>query len=300
MSQPLLELDDVRIDFEGRCVLESVSLATSGDRIGLLGEGGYLLEALSGAADVASGAFRVLGLDIEEARKSSAFAVARPWQPRANVSVYDGLVLSALLAGCTHAAAKHRAARAIDCVGLGQLSRQKLTRRPRIDHYLAGLAEAALFEPEVVVIDWPIGLLEQDAWARYGTALSKLIQRRRWAAWVPAPARHAVEQSWIGALDQLLWVESGLCVEMSGKDSERVRALVVIDAVLDALPEGLEQVGLQLLPVRLVSLPGKQQSAYVVELSRDGFGRPITEPLLGWCDRNALPLSRLEPLDRGL
>jgi len=179
------------------------------------------------------------------------------------------------------------------------MTRQQSKRRPKVDYYLAGLAEAALFEPEVVVVDLPIGILEMDGWSRYGTALSRLIQHKRWLAWVSGPVRHAVEHSWIGALDQLLWVENGLSCELSATPAERVRTLVVIDAALDVLPEGLDTEELRLAPIRLASPYGEKRTAFVVELSKDAFGRPITEPLLGWCDRHSLPLFRLDPLDRG-
>jgi hypothetical protein len=299
MSHPVLELEDVRIDREGRCVLESISLCSSGDRIGLVGQGLFIFEALAGAADVTSGALRIGGRELAQARETGAFAIARPWPMRLHATLREGLILSALLGGCTNVAAKQRADRAIEALGLGHLSRQKLLRRPKADYYLAGLAEAALFEPEIVVVDWPIGLLEVDGWSRYGLALSRLIQHKRWLAWVPGPARHAVEQSWIGALDQLLWVENGLSVELSAMPSERVRTIVVIDRALDVLPEGLDVEALQLSPMRPASPHGEQRTAFVVELPRDEFGRPATDTLLGWCDRHNLPLSRLDPLDRG-
>lgn len=299
MSHPLLELDEVRIDCDGRCVLESVSLCSSGDRIGLLGQGRYIFDVLAGAAEVASGVVRIGGIDLAQAREASTFGVARPWPARCHATLREGLVLSALLGGCTNAAAKRRAELAIETLGIGQLTRQKLTRRPKVDYYLAGLAEAALFEPQVVVVDWPIGLLEPEAWSRYGLALARLIQHRRWLAWVPGPARHVVEQSWIGALDQLLWVEDGLSVELLRSPSSRVRTLVVIDAAIDVLPEGLEEAELKISPIRLASPFGERRTAFVVELPRDEFGRPFTEQLLSWCDRHGLPLFRLEPLDRG-
>jgi hypothetical protein len=299
MSYPLLELEDVRIDCNGQCVLESLSLRSSGDRIGLLGQGRFLFDALAGSADIVAGRLQIRGVEFERARESSLFAVARPWPTGSNVTVRDGLILSALLGGCMSSAAKRRADRAIEALGLGQLARQKLVRRPKVEQYLAGLAEAALFEPEIIVVDWPIGLLDPDGWVRFGTALSRLIQHKRWLAWVPGPARLSVEQSWIGALDQLLWVENGLSVEFGATAVDRVRCLVVIDAALDQLPEGLDQEGIRLEPIRLAAPFGERRRAFVVELARDEFGRPCSEPLLAYCDRHGLPLFRLEPLDRG-
>jgi hypothetical protein len=299
MSLPLLELDDVRIDFDGRCVLESVSLSSSGDRVGLLGQGNFVFEAMAGAADVRAGSFRIGGIELEQARESSSYAVARPWPARSNVTVREGLIVSALLGGCRSSDAKQRADRALDGLGIGHLTQQKLTRRPKVEHYLAGLAEAALFEPEAIVVDWPIGLLDSDGWSRFGTALSRLVQHRRWLAWVPGPGRLPVERAWILTLDQLLWVESGLSVEVGATTAERVRTLVVIGTTLDQLPEGLSEQGLVLQPIRLASPFGEQRAAFVVELPRDEYGRPCTEQLLGWCDRHSLPLLRLEPLDRG-
>lgn len=299
MSQPLLELDDVRIDLEGRCVLESMTLSTSGDRVGLLGSGRFILEALAGAADVVEGELRVAGVEIQRARDSNLFAVARAWPGQKQIRLRDGLTLAALMAGCTAQSAKGHVDRALALLGIEQLGQHKLNTRPRVEHHLAGLAEAALFEPKVVVIDWPIGLLDADSWVRYGTALARLVQHRRWLGYVPVPARLAAEQSWVGALDQLLWLENGMCVELQGSSTERVRVLVVLNASIDPLPPGLELAENRLERIRLAHPPSEPRTAFVLELPRDEYGRVMTDPVLAWCDRHGLPLCRLEPLDRG-
>jgi putative ABC transport system ATP-binding protein len=299
MSPPLLELSDVRIDLAGRPVLQSVTLCSSGNRIGLLGQGRFVFQALAGAADVVGGSVRIRGVELDAARESSLFGVAEPWSARPNMTMRDGLVLSALLGGCSSHDAKRRADRVVEQLGIGQLARQKLVRRTKVEHYLAGLAEAALFEPEIVVVDWPIGVLDADGWARFGTALSRLIQQKTWLAWVPGPARLPVESAWIGALDQLLWIEDGFGVDVGATPSEQVRTLVVVDASLDQLPPGLDQGPSQLSTVQF--LPGvfRPRSAFVVDLPRDEYGRPNTEAILAWCDHNGLALFRLEPLDHG-
>lgn len=299
MSLPLLELQDARIDVEGKCVLDGVTLSTSGERVGLLGQGRFLFDALGGAAEVVAGTIRVRGIELEEARQGSLFAVARPWPARSNVTLRDGLILSALLGGCSSSAAKIRADAALEALGIAPLGRQKLVRRPKVEHYLAGLAEAALFDPNVVVVDWPVGLLEAEGWARFGTVLSRLIQHRGWLAWVPGPARLPVESAWVGTLDQMLWIEDGFSVELGNSSSNQIRTLVVIDAAFEQLPEVSADGGLQIAPIRLATPQGERRTAFLVDLPRDEFGRPATDLVLGWCDRHGLPLFRLEPLDRG-
>lgn len=299
MSAALIELEDVRIDSEGRCVLDALNLRSSGDRIGLLGQGRHVFDVLSGTAEVVVGEFRVAGTELDRARESGLFAVARPWLDHTNVTLREGLIASGLLGGCTDANARQRADQALNLLGLEQMARSKLTGRTRVEHYLAGLAEAALFESPILVIDCPIGVLQAEAWVRYGMALSRLVQHRRWLAHVPAPARLPVERAWIGALDQLLWVEDGLCVELAAVSSERVKTLVVIDALLDQLPEGLETQAAGVQRIRLSRPAADRQTAFMMELPRDEYGRILTEPLLAWCDRHGLPLFRLDPLDRG-
>lgn len=299
MSLPLLQVDDVRIDLDGQCVLESVTLLTSGDRVGLLGHGRYLFEALAGTADVAHGELRVCGVEFQRARDSNVFAVARPWPAQASVRLRDGLELAALMAGGTVQTAKLQVSRALALLGIENLADHKLGGRTRVEHYLAGLAEAALFDPAVVVIDWPIGLLSPEGWVRYGTALARLVQHRRWLGYIPAPARLAAEQSWLGALDQLLWLENDACVELEVSSAQHIRTLVVLDALVDPLPEGLELGESRLERIRLGYPASDQRTAFVLDLPRDEYGRVVTDPVLAWCDRHSLPLFRLEPLDRG-
>jgi predicted ABC-type transport system involved in lysophospholipase L1 biosynthesis ATPase subunit len=299
MSATLLELDAARIDKQGRCVLEGVTLRADGDRVGLSGDGTYLLDVLSGAAELASGAMRVGGMPWEEAREAGVFGVARPWAERADVTLRDGLILSALLTGCTQRQAKQRAEDALNALGLSALAGQKWAKRPRVEHYLAGLVEAALVEPAIVVAELPIGLLEPDAWARYGSALSRLVQERRWLVCLPGPARLPVEQSWVSALDQLLWIENGIGVAVEPSATERVRTLVVVGGTLDVLPEGFDAPSLRLERVGLAARPGEPRTALIADLARDASGRACTEPVLEWCQRHALPIIRLEPLDRG-
>ncbi|HMA97014.1 MAG TPA: hypothetical protein VKP30_30225 [Polyangiaceae bacterium] len=299
MTAPLLELEDVRIDSGGRCVLEALHLSSSGDRIGLLGQGRPIFDALAGTAEVVSGELRVSGTDLDRARESALFGIARPWSERTSVSLRDGLIASGLLGGCAEAVARQRADQALNLLGMEQMARTKLSGRTRAEHYLAGLAEAALFEPPTVIIDWPIGVLPAEAWVRYGMALARLVQHRRWLAFVPAPARLPVERSWVGALDQLLWIENGLCLELGAGSSERAKTLVVIEGLFDALPEGLEAEATPVQRIRLSRPAADHQTAFVIDLPRDEFGRILTEPVLSWCDRHGLPLFRLDPLDRG-
>ncbi|HEY5955757.1 MAG TPA: hypothetical protein VIV60_04355, partial [Polyangiaceae bacterium] len=249
--------------------------------------------------DLVSGAMRIGGVPWEEAREAGVFSVARPWAERADVTLRDGLNLSALLAGCSPRQARERTDTALESIGLVGLARQRWVRRPKVEHYLAGLAEAAIVDSGIVVVQLPIGQLEPDAWARYGTALSRLVEDRRWIMCWPGPARLAVEQSWMGALEQLLWIENGMSVDMGTSANGRVRTLVVVGADLDVLPEGSDAEALRLERVGLARRPGEPRTALVADLSRDASGRPCTEPLLSFCHQHALPIFRLEPLDRG-
>lgn len=299
MTLPLLQLDDVRIDLEGQCVLECVTLLTTGDRVGMLGHGRYIFEALAGTAQVVHGELRICGAELERARDTGVFSVARPWPAQTRIRLREGLTLAALMAGSTAQTAKQQVERALALLAIEHLAEHKLGGRTRVEHYLAGLAEAALFEPTVVVIDWPIGLLSAEGWVRYGTALARLVQHRRWLGYIPAPARLPAEQSWLGALDQLLWLEDGTCVELEVESAQHIRTLVVLDALVDPLPEGIELPDGRLERIRLGYPASDQRTAFVLHLPRDEYGRVVTEPVLAWCDRHSLPLYRLEPLDRG-
>jgi ABC-type Mn2+/Zn2+ transport system ATPase subunit len=301
MTCPLLELKELRLERNSRTVLDATNLVSSGDRIGLLGEGRQVMAAFYGEATVTSGSFLVCGVELEQARRCNLFGLARPW-PRNGATAYpftvrEGLTLSAMLASSSETDARRRSDAALSQLGLSHFGNQRLGQRLGLEHYLAGLAEAALFESEVLVVDWPLGTLTAEGWARYGTALSRLLTKRRWLAWVSGPARLPVEQAWLGALDQLFLLDGELAVGIVPGTTHFVRTLLVLAATPAEVEQSAESLGLKLEPVGLRVAEGDARAAFVVELPKDEFGRPETSVLLEWCDRHQLAIDRLEPLD---
>ena len=69
MTCPLLELKELRLERNSRTVLDATNLVSSGDRIGLLGEGRQVMAAFYGEATVTSGSFLVCGVELEQARR---------------------------------------------------------------------------------------------------------------------------------------------------------------------------------------------------------------------------------------
>lgn len=301
MTKPLLELRDVRIDRDGCVLLESVSLVSSGNRVGLSGAARPVASAIFGDATVAEGEFLVSGVELERAKRDRLLGIARPWLDspgeRSTLTVGEGLRLSALLAGSGGKEAERRAREALDELGLSHLARHRLMPQPSVEQHLAGLAEAALFGSEVIALDWPIGLLSTEGWARYGTALSRLLANRRWIAWVSGPARLAVEGAWLGSLDQILHLDGALVAELGTAQPHFVRTLLVLEADPEALQEPLAALGLPLTPAKLGTSAGVKRAAFVVDLPSDHLGRPSTELVLAWSDEYQLPIVRLEPLE---
>jgi predicted ABC-type transport system involved in lysophospholipase L1 biosynthesis ATPase subunit len=298
MNAPLLELRAVQVERDGRRVLDAVNLVTSGERIGLLGEGRHIIAAFCGEATIASGSLLLCGVELEEARKTHLFGIARPWSNPANVTypftVFEGLVLSAMLAGYTEAESRKRTEFALSLLGLAHFGRHRLGKRVGLDHHLAGLVEAALFEPTVIVVDWPLGDLTADGWARYGTALSRLVSRRRWLTWVSGPARLPVEQAWVGALDQLFLLDGELSIGIVPGLTNTARTLLVLGVEASQVEPFFDTLGIKPEPVGLVATAGEAKSAYVLDLPTDEFGRVMTSTVLEWSDEHQLPIVRLE------
>ena len=300
MIAPLLELRDARIDAGERLVIEQLNLCSTAERVGLLGRGRAVFDALCGLVQLTEGDLLVGGVPFGEAMRSHRYACACPWPApgakRYDVTVFDGLVYSAMLAGCGAKEAQRRSSAALARLGLAHFAKQRLPARVGLEHYLAGLVEAALFDPEIVVVDWPIAVLTEEAWARYGTALSMLLGRRRFIAWVPGPARLPVERSWVGALDELLFLDGELSAKFATGGAHIMRILLVVAASPTQIQSAVDSSGLALSPVAIRAQTGVARAAFVVELAMDEFGRPCTETVLTWCDRHQLPIVRLEPL----
>jgi predicted ABC-type transport system involved in lysophospholipase L1 biosynthesis ATPase subunit len=301
MSAEVLELRDVTIEEEGRILLDGVSFRSTGERIGLSGAGEHVVQVLCGGARVSSGQILVDGVELEQATGSGVFGVATAWDApnsrKSKLTIEEGLTLSCLLAGDTASQARLRVRSAFQRLGLRHLAEQRLPARVGLDHHFAGLLEAALFEPKVIVVKWPIGTLSEEAWGRYGTALSLLVSQRRWIVWLTGPARLPVEQAWLGALDQVIYLERGMAAGYAPGTSAVARYLLVLEAPRDAETSPASSPGLLLTPAVLQGSAGAHRAAFVAELPRDEFGRPCTSILLSWCDRHQLPILRLEPLD---
>ncbi|MGC4068542.1 MAG: hypothetical protein QM784_28610 [Polyangiaceae bacterium] len=301
MSAAVLELRDVSIEEEGRILLDGVRFCSSGERIGLSGAGEHVVRALSGSARVSSGQILIDGIELDVAARSSVFGVATAWDSSAprksKLTIEEGLTLTCLLAGDTSGQARRRVRAAFDRLGLRHLAGQRLPARIGLDHHFAGLLEAALFEPKVVVVKWPIGTLFEEAWGRYGTALSLLVSQRRWIVWLTGPARLPVEQAWLGALDQVVYLERNMAAGYAPGTAAVARYLLVIETPREGAMSPESTPGLLLTPAVLRGNSDGNRAAFVAELPRDEFGRPCTSVLLSWCDRHQLPILRLEPLD---
>jgi cobalt/nickel transport system ATP-binding protein len=301
MTAPLLEFADLCLELDGRPVLDSIRFTSSGERIGLLGEGRHVLSALHGEVTVSSGKLLIAGVELDQARRTNLFGIARAWPDCGSVpyrfTVREGLTFAAMLSVGSETEARHRSDAALARLGLQHLGERRLGQRVGLEHYLAGLVEAALFEPPVVVVDWPMGVLNADAWARYGTALSRLVQKRRWIVGGAGPARLPVEQAWLGALDQLVFLDGSLCVGVPPGIAQFVRTLLVLAVEPATVERVSENLGFTLEPAAIRVRDGQSTAAYVVELPRDEYGRPCTSAILDWCDQYQLPIVRLEPLE---
>jgi hypothetical protein len=300
MSHALLELRGVILLERGEPITPAIDLVTTGERVGLRDRCTSLFGALTGELTVGVGEFLVEGIPLARARAEGIVALGCPLPGGAKSTVYEGLLLDARLYGYGLGDARRLVTRSLQELGLEKWARRCLGRGCGFDHYLAGLVHAQLFGAPVVAVKWPLGVFGADLWARYGAVLSRVLTGRRWIVALDRPIRLAVEEAWYNTLDEtVFWSERG--PSAIPLDACVARMWLVVHAGGEAQKLWLDELIRLALPIRPMPgiLPAADglSSAWLVDCPRDERGLPMTNTLLGCCDRHQVAVTRLCPLD---
>jgi ABC-2 type transport system ATP-binding protein len=167
---PIIELDQLRIEFGRRRILQDIKGALRGRCIGLLGPNGAgkttLIHTLLGFHRPSSGTARVFGRDIRTEIKEIRTHVG--YMPErdafiANQTCVHFVRLMAELSGLPSEAALERAHEALFYVGLGEARYRKLGTYSLGMKQLAKLAQAIVHGPRLIFLDEPTNGLDPPA-----------------------------------------------------------------------------------------------------------------------------------------
>jgi ABC-2 type transport system ATP-binding protein len=163
------ELDRLVVSLGGRSILDGLTGTLAGRAIGLLGPNGAgkstLINTLLGFHPAASGAVRVFGADVREAKALRRLIGYMP-ESDAFISHMTGVRFvryMAELAGLPAEAALERAHEAFFYVGLGEARYRKLGTYSLGMKQLAKLAQAIAHGPRLLLLDEPTNGLDPPA-----------------------------------------------------------------------------------------------------------------------------------------
>jgi ABC-2 type transport system ATP-binding protein len=170
MMKPVIELDNLRVDFGNRRILDDLKMTLSGKAIGLLGPNGAgkttLIHTLLGFHVPSSGTARIFGYDINaEAKRVRAVIGYMPERDAYidNITCVHFVRLMGELAGLPAEAALERAHEALFYVGLGEARYRKLGSYSLGMKQLAKLAQAIVHGPKLIILDEPTNGLDPPA-----------------------------------------------------------------------------------------------------------------------------------------
>jgi ABC-type cobalamin/Fe3+-siderophores transport system ATPase subunit len=205
VPEPLLHVEDLRVDVDGVPACDGLTARTTGDRVVVLGAPRALYEATCGRRPVVRGRLQVRGSAAAEAVREGIIAGA-PLDPPlpAKWTPLDYVTWSARLSGHTANDAKTFAKEAIALVQLGALATSTMDRM--VPHARRGvvLAAAIATGAAVIAVEDPLATLPEEvarSWARI--VVSALADR----SWMVFAARISLTSPLAMNADEALMVK---------------------------------------------------------------------------------------------
>jgi ABC-2 type transport system ATP-binding protein len=220
---PVIELDRLVVRLGGRTILDGLTGTLSGRAIGLLGPNGAgkstLINALLGFHAAASGAVRVFGADVREAKALRRLIGYMP-ENDAFISHMSGVRFvryMAELAGLPPEAALERAHEAFFYVGLGEARYRKLGTYSLGMKQLAKLAQAIAHGPRLVLLDEPTNGLDPEARTRMLQLVREIRDTGEVCVLISSHLLRDVEE----CCDQVLILKEGKIAAICNLEEER-------------------------------------------------------------------------------
>lgn len=183
---PVIELDQLRIEFGKRRILHDITGTLRGRCIGLLGPNGAgkttLIHTLLGFHPPTSGTARIFGRDIRTEAKAVRTLIG--YMPErdsfiANLTCVHFVRLMAELSGLPSEAALERAHEALFYVGLGEARYRQLGTYSLGMKQLAKLAQALVHGPKLIFLDEPTNGLDPPARTRMLELIREIRDSRK-------------------------------------------------------------------------------------------------------------------------
>lgn len=185
-ATPVIELRGLSVRLGNREVLREISGSFSGRTIGLLGPNGAgkstLISTLLGFWPIASGAARILGIDVKTDPKAiRAFVGYMPENDAfiSKMSAVSFIRLMAELSGLPSEMALERAHESLFYVGLGEARYRQLGTYSLGMKQLAKLAQAIVHGPKVLILDEPTNGLDPPARQRMIRLVKEMAETKK-------------------------------------------------------------------------------------------------------------------------
>jgi len=169
MSDPFISLQEVTKKFGPLTVIKNLNLdIAQGEFVSLLGPSGSgkttLLMILAGFEQPSSGAVIVAGEHIEKLppHRRNMGVVFQNYALFPHMNVYENIAFPLKMRHMAKAEIKTRVARALEMVQLALLADRKPSALSGGQQQRVALARALVFEPEVVLMDEPLGALDKN------------------------------------------------------------------------------------------------------------------------------------------
>ena len=287
-NEPLLLVEDLRVDVDDVPACDGLTLRTTGDRVLVLGAPRSLYQATVGLRPVVRGTLRVRGASASSAARDGIVAGA-PLDPPlpAKWTALEYVTWSSRLAGHSSGDARTFAKEAIALVQLGGMAATTLERLAPHARRGVVLAAAIATDAPVLVVEDPLAALPEEiarTWARI--IVAALADR----AWLVLAARVSLSSPLAMNADEALIVTStrvdaqGPPAEIAAKDR---RFVARIHGPLDALGARLGERGARMVV----------QGAQVMLDLGDSL---TTADLLGMCAELEATVVEMVPVARAL
>ena len=220
---PVIELDNLVVRLGGRTVLDGLDGALAGRAIGLLGPNGAgkstLINTLLGFHQPASGAARIFGTDVRQARSLRRQVGYMPENDAfiAHLSGVRFVRYMAELAGLPPEQALERAHEAFFYVGLGEARYRKLGTYSLGMKQLAKLAQAIAHGPKLLFLDEPTNGLDPPARQRMIRLIREIRDAGEMQILLSSHLLRDVEE----CCDQVLILKDGRIAALCDLEQER-------------------------------------------------------------------------------
>lgn len=206
--QGAITLSDVGYAVQGKVILQGITLALSGQRIGIIGRNGSgkttLLRLIAGLVAPTGGEVRVAGLDPAQDRKAILRQIGILFQnPDHQIifpTVEEELAFGLRQLGLTAAEAASRVREVLATEGRSHWAPAPVSALSQGQKQWLCLMAVLMMEPATILLDEPFAALDLPTQMRLARRLSGLSQRIITISHDPAA---------VAGCDQLVWIEDG-------------------------------------------------------------------------------------------